>query len=139
MRISIVNLSAGRRTWEEFISDDTTLRRLRQAAYTKPMPNPEIDHKNKTRPQRARQNPHSRSTSVAPLTGNSIQRRRIGGQGGGAPAFPRSQTLETAESTMKYRRDVINREPMDVACALLAMVLLPQMLRMHSLSKDVKV
>lgn len=33
------------------------------------------------------------------------------------PSFPRSQTLETAERTVKYRRDVIKREPMDVACA----------------------
>jgi ankyrin repeat protein len=37
-------LPAGRRTWEEFISNDTILQRLRQAGYTKPIPNPEIDH-----------------------------------------------------------------------------------------------
>lgn len=103
------------------------------------MLNPEIDHKNKTYPQRARRNQHSRSISVASLTGNSIQRRQLDGQDGGVYAFRRSQTLETAESTLKCRCDVINREPMDVACALLAMVLLPQMLRMHSLYKDVNI
>jgi ankyrin repeat protein len=37
-------LPAGRRRWEDFISDDTILQRLRQAGYTKPIPNPEIDH-----------------------------------------------------------------------------------------------
>jgi hypothetical protein len=37
-------LPAGLKTWEEFISDDTTLQRLRQAGYMKPIPNPEIDH-----------------------------------------------------------------------------------------------
>lgn len=37
-------LPAGRRTWEEFISDDAILQRLRQAGYTRPIPNPEIDH-----------------------------------------------------------------------------------------------
>lgn len=37
-------LPSGRRTWEEFISDDTVLQQLRQAGYTKPIPNPEIDH-----------------------------------------------------------------------------------------------
>lgn len=36
-------LPAGRRTWEEFIPDDIILQRLRQAGYTKPLPNPEID------------------------------------------------------------------------------------------------
>ncbi|OKL59121.1 hypothetical protein UA08_05963 [Talaromyces atroroseus] len=37
-------LPTGRRTWEEFIIDDTVLQRLRQAGYTKPIPSPEIDH-----------------------------------------------------------------------------------------------
>ena len=36
-------LPIGRRAWEDFISDDTVLQRLRQAGYTKPIPNPEID------------------------------------------------------------------------------------------------
>ena len=37
-------LPAGRRTWEEFISDDIIIQRLQQAGYTKPIPNPEIDY-----------------------------------------------------------------------------------------------
>ncbi|KAI9926349.1 hypothetical protein MW887_004113 [Aspergillus wentii] len=37
-------LPTGCRTWEEFISDDTILQRLRQAGHRKPIPNPEIDH-----------------------------------------------------------------------------------------------
>jgi ankyrin repeat protein len=37
-------LPAGRMTWEEFISDDRILQRLRQAGYMKPIPNSEIDH-----------------------------------------------------------------------------------------------
>jgi ankyrin repeat protein len=37
-------LPAGLKTWEEFISDDTTLQRLRQAGYMTPGPSPEMDH-----------------------------------------------------------------------------------------------
>lgn len=35
----------GRKTWEECISNDTVLRRLRRAGYTKPIPDPKIDHR----------------------------------------------------------------------------------------------
>ena len=37
-------LPAGRRAWEDFISDDTILQRLQQAGYVKPIPDPRIDH-----------------------------------------------------------------------------------------------
>ena len=36
-------LPVGRRAWEDFISDDNVLERLRQAGYKKPIPDPEID------------------------------------------------------------------------------------------------
>ncbi|KAI2632319.1 ankyrin repeat-containing domain protein [Hypoxylon sp. NC1633] len=37
-------LPVGRRTWEEFISSHIILQRLREAGYTKPIPDPEKDH-----------------------------------------------------------------------------------------------